>query len=174
MASFSDRLRAHRNPIPCSLCSSRRGSIRCVKQLFMETEKMAVSKKTSGKNTGSDSPVSTGSQKPTAAATTSGSAKKAAVTKKTTAAKKKSVVRKQTPPAAKKKATSRKAAASPTRPAPSSAKRAKPVISPQQRQQMIGDAAYLISLKRAPWQGDPHTDWMSAETVIDMIFDVEY
>jgi hypothetical protein len=37
---------------------------------------------------------------------------------------------------------------------------------------MIGDAAYLISLKRAPWQGSPETDWMSAETVIDMIFDV--
>ena len=134
---------------------------------------MAVSKKTSGKNIGSNSPVSTVSEKPAAAATTPGSAKKTAVTKKTAAAKKKSVVRKQAPPAAKKKVTSKKAAASPARPAPSSAKWAKPVISPQQRQQMIGDAAYLISLKRAPWQGDPHTDWMSAETVIDMIFDVD-
>ena len=94
--------------------------------------------------------------------TTPGSAKKKAVTKKATVSKRKSVARKQAPPAANKKATSQKAASRPAR----------PVITQQQRQQMIGDAAYLISLKRAPWQGDPDTDWMSAETVIDMIFDV--
>ena len=134
---------------------------------------MAVSKKTSGKNIGSDSPVSKVSEKPAAAATTPGSAKKKAATKKTTASKKKSVDRKQAQPAAKKKATSKKAAASPTRPASSSGKRAKPVISQLQRQKMIGDAAYLISLKRAAWQRDPDTDWMSAEAVIDMIFDVD-
>jgi hypothetical protein len=128
----------------------------------METERMAVSKKISSKNINSNSPVSAVAKKPAAATTTPGSVKKKAVTKKTAVSKKKSVVSKQAPPAAKKKATSKKAARSP----------AKPVISQQQRQQMIGDAAYLISLKRAPWQGNPDTDWMSAETVIDMVFDV--
>jgi len=123
---------------------------------------MAVSKKISSKNINSNSPVSAVSQKPAAATTTPGPVKKKAVTKKTAVSKKKSVVSKQVPPAAKKKATSKKAARSP----------AKPVISQQQRQQMIGDAAYLISLKRAPWQGNADTDWMSAETVIDMVFDV--
>ena len=122
---------------------------------------MAVRKKSST-NINSDSPVSTAAEKPAAATTTSGPAKRKAVTKKTAAVKKKAVTRKQAPPAAKKPASSKKAAISPAR----------PVISPQQRQQMIGDAAYLISLKRAPWQGSPDTDWMSAETVIDMIFDV--
>jgi hypothetical protein len=129
----------------------------------METESMAVSRKTSRKNIGSNSPVSTVSEKPGAAVTTPGSAKKKTVTKKATLSKKKSVAIKQAPPAANKKATSQKAASSPAR----------PVISQQQRQQMIGDAAYLISLKRAPWQGNPDTDWMSAETVIDMIFNVD-
>jgi len=160
MDSFSDKLRAHRNTIRCSLCSSRPGGICCVKQRVMETESMAVSKKTSSKNIGSNSPVSTVSGKPGAAVTTPGSAKKKTVTKKATVSKKKSVARKQAPPAANKKATSQKAAS-------------RPVISQQQRQQMIGDAAYLISLKRAPWQGNPDTDWMSAETVIDMIFNVD-
>jgi len=160
MGSFSDRLRAHRNPIRCSLCSSRPDGICCVKQRVMETESMAVSRKTSRKNIDSNSPVSTVSAKPGAAVTTPGSAKKKTVTKKATVSKKKSVARKQAPPAANKKATSQKAAS-------------RPVISQQQRQQMIGDAAYLISLKRAPWQGNPDTDWMSAETVIDMIFNVD-
>jgi len=172
MASFSDKLRAHRNPIHRSLCSSRPGGICCTKHLVMETKSMAVSKKISSKNSGSDSPLSTVSEKPAAAATTPGPAKKKAASQKTTASKKKTVARKQAPPAAKKKATSKKAAASPARPAPSSANRTKPLISQQQRQQMIGDAAYLISVKRAPWQGDPDSDWMAAETVIDMIFDV--
>ena len=151
MASFSDKLRAHRNPIHRSLCSSRPGGICCTKQLVMETESMAVSKKISSKNSGSDSPLSTVSEKPAAAATP-GPAKKKAASQKTTASKKKTVARKQAPPAAKKKATSKKAAASPARPAPSSANRTKPLISQQQRQQMIGDAAYLISVKRAPWK----------------------
>jgi hypothetical protein len=141
----------------------------------MEMEHMAVRKKISSKNIDSDTQVSTVSEKPaTAAATaTPGSAKKKVVTKKTTASKKKSAAGKKALPAAKKKATSKKAAGSPAGPASSPAKRAKPVISRQLRQQMIGDAAYLISLKRPPWQGNPDTDWMSAETVIDMVFDVD-
>ena len=162
MGSFNDKLRADRYPIHRSLCSSRPGGICCIKQLVMETESMAVSKKISSKKIDSNSPVSAVSDKPAATTTTPGSVKKKAVTKKTGVAKKKSVASKQAPPAAKRKAASKKAASSP----------AKPVISQQQRQQMIGDAAYLISLKRAPWQGSPETDWMAAETVIDMIFDV--
>ena len=107
-------------------------------------------------------PVSTASEKPAAATTPSVAAKKKAAPKKTAAVKKKSVTRKQAAAVAKKQAPGKKASPSPAR----------PVISQQQRQQMIGDAAYLISLKRAPWQGSPETDWMSAETVIDMVFDV--
>lgn len=48
----------------------------------------------------------------------------------------------------------------------------KPVLAPEARQRMIGEAAYLISQRRDPAVGSPETDWISAETVIDMIFDV--
>jgi hypothetical protein len=136
----------------------------------MEMEQMAVRKKVSTKNIDSDSAVS---EKPAAASATPGAAKKKAASKKTTASKKKRVASKQPLAAANKKASAKKARKSPASPTVSPANGAKPVISQQQRQQMIGDAAYLISLKRAPWLGNPDTDWMSAETVIDMIFDVD-
>lgn len=123
---------------------------------------MAVRKKSTTDMNRDSRPVSTASEKPAAATTPSVAVKKKAAPKKTAAVKKKSVSRKQAAAVAKKQAPGRKASPSPAR----------PVISQQQRQQMIGDAAYLISLKRAPWQGSPETDWMSAETVIDMIFDV--
>lgn len=163
----------HRYPICRSCCSSPADDSYCLKQLFMEMEHMAVRKKISSKNIDSDTPASTVSEKPAAATATPGSAKKKAVSKKTTASKKKNVARKQPLTAAKKKTTSKTAAGSPAGPASSPANGAKPVISQQQRQQMIGDAAYLISLKRNPWQGNPDIDWMSAETVIDMIFEVD-
>jgi hypothetical protein len=82
------------------------------------------------------------------------------------------VTKKKATPPASKKAASEKIADKPAAAAPSAGKGAKPVITQQQRQQMIGDAAYLISLKRAPWQGSPDSDWICAETVVDMIFDV--
>ena len=123
---------------------------------------MAVRKKSTTDMNSESRPVSTASEKPAAAMIPSVAAKKKAAPKKTAAVKKKSVTRKQAAAVAKKQAPGKKASPSPAR----------PVISQQQRQQMIGDAAYLISLKRAPWQGSPETDWMSAETVIDMVFDV--
>ena len=129
---------------------------------------MAVRKKVSTRKTDSDSTLS---EKQAAASEISAPAKKKAATKKTTAAKKKRVAKKQPLSAAKKKASGKTTEAGP---AATPANGAKPVISPQQRQQMIGDAAYLISLKRPPWLGNPDTDWMSAETVIDMIFDVKH
>jgi hypothetical protein len=133
----------------------------------MEMEQMAVRKKISSKKIHSNSPVSAVSEKPAAATATPGPVRKKAVTKKTAVSKKKSVASKQAPPAA-----TKKAAGIPAGPASSSANGAKPVISQQQRQQMTGDAAYLISIKRKPWQGNSETDWIAAETVIDMIFDV--
>jgi hypothetical protein len=128
----------------------------------METENMAVRKKSTTDMNSDSRPVSTASKKPAAATTPGVAAKKKAAPKKAAAVKKKSVTRKQATAVAKKQAPGKNAAPSPAR----------PVISQQQRQQMIGDAAYLISIKRAPWQGSPETDWMSAETVIDMVFDV--
>ena len=51
-------------------------------------------------------------------------------------------------------------------------KGAKPVLAPDERQRMISEAAYLISLRRDPAVGGPDSDWICAETVIDMIFDL--
>lgn len=131
---------------------------------------MAVRKKVSSKNIDSDSAVS---EKSAAATAAPAAAKKKAAGKKTTASKRKRVASKQPLAAANQKATGKKPQNRPASAKASPTNGAKPVISQQQRQQMIGDAAYLISLKRAPWLGNPDTDWMSAETVIDMIFDVE-
>ena len=38
---------------------------------------------------------------------------------------------------------------------------------------MINDAAYLISLKRHAGLNGPDADWLYAETVIDMAFDIK-
>ena len=46
----------------------------------------------------------------------------------------------------------------------------KPSITLDERQRLIGEAAYVISLKRDPNSGDPAVDWIQAEAVIDMIF----
>ena len=134
---------------------------------------MAVRKKVTPKKTDSDTPVSAISEKPAAASAAAESAKKKAVPKKTAASRKKKVATKKAPLTAKKKTVGRKTGGSTAPSTSSPANGEKPVISQRQRQQMIGDAAYLISLKRPPWQGSPDTDWVSAETVIDMIFDVK-
>lgn len=49
----------------------------------------------------------------------------------------------------------------------------KPLISIEQRHSMISNAAYLLSLKRDPCNGCPDADWVNAETVIDMLYDVK-
>jgi hypothetical protein len=42
-------------------------------------------------------------------------------------------------------------------------------ITPQQRYQMIAEAAYFIAERRAFAAGDPAQDWLEAETEIDRI-----
>ena len=50
---------------------------------------------------------------------------------------------------------------------------AKTVISIEQRNNMIRTAAYLLSLKRDPCSGCPDMDWINAETVIDMLYELK-
>jgi hypothetical protein len=45
-------------------------------------------------------------------------------------------------------------------------------LSRDARQRMIGEAAYLISLKRHAGLTGPEADWLYAETVIDLVFDI--
>lgn len=47
----------------------------------------------------------------------------------------------------------------------------KPALSRDARQRIIGEAAYLISLKRQAGLSGPEADWLFAETVIDLVFD---
>jgi hypothetical protein len=54
-------------------------------------------------------------------------------------------------------------------PAGTAAKR--PALSGDARQRIIGEAAYLISLKRQAGLSGPEADWLFAETVIDLVFD---
>lgn len=77
---------------------------------------------------------------------------------------KKKVIRKKV---AKKAAASSKSSA--TAPAPSG----KRVISAVERQEMIGRAAYFISMRRNPCEGSMQGDWVAAEAVIDMLFEVK-
>jgi hypothetical protein len=48
----------------------------------------------------------------------------------------------------------------------------KPALSRDARQRIIGEAAYLISLKRHAGLSGPEADWLFAETVIDLVFDI--
>lgn len=144
----------------------------CDIQLIMEMQQMAERKKTSSKGLESDAPVSSISKEPATTTAAAEPAKKKAVTRKAAASKKKTAAGKKASTTAKRKTTSRKTASNQTGTSSNSGNGTKPVISQRQRQQMIGDAAYLISLKRDPWQGSPHSDWVAAETVIDMFFDV--
>ena len=45
-------------------------------------------------------------------------------------------------------------------------------MSREARQRMISEAAYLISLKRHAGLHGPDADWLYAETVIDLVFDI--
>jgi len=86
---------------------------------------------------------------------------KVAVTKKKTTAKK-SLDAKSKPVSRSKKTASKKVTFSGS----------KIMIANDQRQKIIGEAAYLISLKRDQGEDNLLQDWVQAETVIDMLFEV--
>lgn len=90
--------------------------------------------------------------------------KSAAPAKKTVAAKKSATTKKKVA----KKKVAKKGAAETT----AAGDAGKATITSQARQDLIGKAAYFISQKRPPHQGDSHTDWLCAEAVIDMLYDV--
>lgn len=85
--------------------------------------------------------------------------KPAAAPKKTSAASKTA----RTPAAASAGKSVPRAAAAQTR----------PTLSRDARQSMINDAAYLISVKRHAGVDGPEADWLYAETVVDMAFDIK-
>ena len=39
--------------------------------------------------------------------------------------------------------------------------------------ELISKGAYFISMKRHPCEGNMESDWMAAEAMIDMLFEVE-
>ena len=90
-------------------------------------------------------------------------AKKKAAAKK---AAKKSLKKK----VAKKKVVAKKAVTAATSTTPVAGK---PVISEHERLELIGKGAYLISQKRHPHEGCMQGDWVAAEIVIDMLFEVK-
>ncbi len=46
-------------------------------------------------------------------------------------------------------------------------------ITPAERLELITKGAYFISMKRNPCDGNMEGDWMAAEAVIDMLFEIE-
>jgi hypothetical protein len=100
----------------------------------------------------------------------------APVVKKKIARKKAATSAKRASPGTKTKTVSADAASgsAPTsvdasRPAPAATR---PALSRDARQRIIGEAAYLISLKREAGLSGPEADWLFAETVIDLVFDI--
>jgi hypothetical protein len=91
-------------------------------------------------------------------------------------AKKKVAAKKVASKSVKKKVAKKKVAAtktaSPVRPSTPAAS-GRTVISQQERLELIGKGAYLISRKRHPHEGCMDSDWVAAETVIDMLFEVQ-
>ena len=88
-------------------------------------------------------------------------------TAKKTAPKKKVVAKKKAAP---KKAVPKKKVTAAKAPAASSVKL---IISSAERLELIGKAAYFISTKRNPCEGGMESDWVAAEAVIDMLFEIE-
>lgn len=88
-------------------------------------------------------------------------------TAKKTAPKKKVVVKKKAAP---KKAAPEKTVAVAKAPAASGGKL---TVTPAGRMELISKAAYFISMKRNPCEGNMEGDWMAAEAVIDMLFEIE-
>lgn len=90
--------------------------------------------------------------------------------KKNTAVKRKAAA-KPDPDQAKPRVARKRAASNPVTAGVPAVARKKTLITQDQRQQLLCDAAYLISLKRPTCTGSPEIDWLQAEAVIDMIFD---
>lgn len=88
-------------------------------------------------------------------------------TAKKTAPKKKVVAQKRAAP--KKVAPKKKVAVSKA----TAASGGKPSITPSERLELITKGAYFISMKRNPCEGDMEGDWMAAEAVIDMLFEIK-
>jgi ethanolamine utilization microcompartment shell protein EutS len=88
-------------------------------------------------------------------------------TAKKTAPKKKVVVKKKAAP--KKAAPDKKVAAA----KPQAASAGKMTITPAERMELISKGAFFISMKRHPCDGNMESDWMAAEAMIDMLFEVE-
>ncbi|MEJ2317165.1 MAG: DUF2934 domain-containing protein [Gammaproteobacteria bacterium] len=88
-------------------------------------------------------------------------------TAKKTAPKKKVVAKKKAIP---KKAAPKKKVAAAKSPAASGGKLS---ITPAERMELISKGAYLISMKRHPCDGNMESDWVAAEAMIDMLFEVE-
>ena len=103
-------------------------------------------------------------------------AKKKVAAKKTVAKKtvaKKTVAKKTAnkPTTVKAKSTPRKSAAKRS-PVAWDLSAPKPLISTEQRQHLIAEAAYRISEKNPCGSCHPEADWLNAEAVIDMLFEV--
>ena len=88
-------------------------------------------------------------------------------TAKKTAPKKKAVAKKKAAP---KKAAPKQTVAVAKAPAASGGKLS---ITPAERLELITKGAYFISMKRNPCDGNMEGDWMAAEAVIDMLFEIE-
>ena len=102
------------------------------------------------------------------AAETPAPKKKVAKKRVKKAAPKKKVVAKKK--AAPKKAAPKKKVAVAKAPATSGARL---TLTPAERMALISKAAYYISMKRNPCDGNMEGDWMAAEAVIDMLFEIE-
>ena len=102
------------------------------------------------------------------AAETPAPKKKVAKKRVKKAAPKKKVVAKKK--AAPKKAAPEKKVAVAKAPATSGARL---TLTPAERMALISKAAYYISMKRNPCDGNMEGDWMAAEAVIDMLFEIE-
>jgi hypothetical protein len=113
--------------------------------------------------TGSTAPASAAAQQQPAAG-------KKPARKKAAASEQKKTTRKRATAGAAKTAASKTTAAANPAPA-ATASEGKSALSSGERQRMINDAAYLISLKRHAGANGPDADWLYAETVIDMVFD---
>ena len=98
-----------------------------------------------------------------------------------TPAPKKKVAKKRVKKAAPKKKVVAKKKAAPKKVAPKkkvavkapATSGARLTLTPAERMALISKAAYYISMKRNPCDGNMEGDWMAAEAVIDMLFEIE-
>lgn len=73
----------------------------------------------------------------------------------------------------KKKVVRKKVAATAATPVAKANPGVKPTVSAEERERLVRAAAFLISSKRNPCDGNAEVDWCQAEAVIDMIFDIK-